>query len=413
MAQDAARTRTTAFQDDPDSFSPALRHAVERVEGAEVDTRAALATVAIAILNGRGPEISPDLSASDVVDVFARTDAVDAGIEPLVAQTSMSALGKAMGGMRFLHILPMLCQDKETFALALSGTSDVNALSRLGTLGHVIAQKGTLEHLSVALEAGLDPTVLGAQGETMENVARWDGRTEMADALAAAGERWREARPDLASTMPSREGNTDMFAVVLARLEPLGMDEGQCKAFALAGAACEGRMDLVDGWLARGADPTLPLPAASLSPDLAHTKTVTALHLLATNKDVDAGILDKICTHAGKVDVWTGSKSATPLMMAAGVGASGAVQVFLAHKADPALKNEDGCSAMRFAREKGDEPTVDMFRAAIADTQRAHVRAIAAQRLQDGAPPSAVEARDDSAEQAAKDSKATSHDHGR
>lgn len=412
MAQDVPN-RATALQDDPEAFSPALREAVATVESKGLDTRTALATVAIAVLSGRGPEISQDLSAADVVDVFARTDAVDAEIEPLVALTPVSGLGKMMGGLRFLHVLPMVCKDRDTFALALSGTSDVNALSRLGTLGHTIAQKGTLEHLSVALEAGLDPTMLGAQGETMETVARWQGRTEMAEALAAAGERWRQDRPELASSMPSREGNTDMFAVALARLAPLGMSEEQNKAFALCGAASEGRADLVDGWLARGADPTLPLPATALSPELVHTKTVTALHLLAANKSIDAGILGKICAHAGSVDVWTGDGSMTPLMMSAAGSVSTAARVFLEHKADPALKNEDGWNAVRFAREQGDEPTVGLFRAAIVDSQREHIRAIAAQRLQDGVPPPAVDTDRAAKNQRLKAAIAAAEDHVR
>ena len=124
---------------------------------------------------------------------------------------------------------------------------------------------------------------------------------------------------------------------------------------------------------ARNAQGESPLMMASLKGHLAQAKRLiqrgaevnkpgwTPLHYAASNPEpVSLDMVRLLLEHHAYIDADSPNKS-TPLMMAARYGRDPVVQLLLEEGADPLLRNEQGLSAIDFARQAGRPASVDLI----------------------------------------------------
>lgn len=116
-------------------------------------------------------------------------------------------------------------------------------------------------------------------------------------------------------------------------------------------AAVRGHVPLVTTLLEQGAQPNRP--------------GWTALHYAASHTgDAALSILRQLLEHSAYIDA-ASPNGTTPLMMAARYGLSDAVTLLLDAGADPALKNQQGLTALDFALEAGRDRDVQRLQRAI------------------------------------------------
>ena len=155
------------------------------------------------------------------------------------------------------------------------------------------------------LKRGFDPNARNPQGQSPMHLAMRDGQLAVADAL------W--SHPDL-----------DLEALNAAQETPLML------------AALKGRLDWVRRVLERGVR--------------VHHAGWAAIHYAAAGPEprVVALLLDR----GAPIEAESPNRT-TPLMMAAGYGAEGNVDVLLARGADARRRNDRDFSAVEFARQSG------------------------------------------------------------
>ncbi len=91
----------------------------------------------------------------------------------------------------------------------------------------------------------------------------------------------------------------------------------------------------------------------------------TALHYAASHTgDTALHILQQLLEHSAYIDAES-PNGTTPLMMAARYGLSDAVALLLEAGADPSLKNQQGLTAVDFAREAGRDRDVQRLQRAV------------------------------------------------
>lgn len=116
-------------------------------------------------------------------------------------------------------------------------------------------------------------------------------------------------------------------------------------------AAVRGHTALVQTLLEQGAQPNRP--------------GWTALHYAASHTgDAALAIIGLLLEHSAYIDAES-PNGTTPLMMAARYGLSDAVTLLLQAGADPQLKNQQGLTALDFAREAGRDRDVQQLQRAI------------------------------------------------
>ncbi len=155
------------------------------------------------------------------------------------------------------------------------------------------------------LARSFDPNTRDPKGQTAMHLAMRDGNLQVAEAL------WKSSALDV------NAANADLES-------PLMM------------AALRGRLDWAQRLIERGAKVTLP----GWSP----------IHYAATGPEpkLVALLLDK----GALLEALSPNRS-TPLMMAAGYGAEGSVDLLLARGANPRLRNDRDFDAAMFARQAG------------------------------------------------------------
>lgn len=116
-------------------------------------------------------------------------------------------------------------------------------------------------------------------------------------------------------------------------------------------AAVRGQTQLVQTLLEQGAQPNRP--------------GWNALHYAASHTgDAALAIIGQLLEHSAYIDAES-PNGTTPLMMAARYGLSDAVTLLLQAGADPSIKNQQGLTAVDFAREAGRDRDVQQLQRAI------------------------------------------------
>jgi len=167
--------------------------------------------------------------------------------------------------------------------------------------------------LGQLLDAGLDPNLRKANGDTALHVAT---REESAQALARLLQ-----HPAIEVDLSNEAGETPLML-----------------------AALRGRLDLAKPLLAHGAR--------------INRSGWTALHYACSGPGSD--VVAWLIVQGADLDA-RAPNGTTPLMMAAGYGGPSSAELLLAAGADAALRNEQGLSAADFARRAGYERLEQML----------------------------------------------------
>lgn len=364
---------------EPEPLSPALEAAVARLEPeiASRDTR--LAVIALGGLAQPEKMEELGLGPEHLVEVFTKTHAVDHFYSSTDLLEGRTLVNTFMNQTRVLHVLPALTQDPGMFELALSNSRDINTPSPIGTLGHVLARKGTVEQLDIALRYGLDPTALSPTGARMADVAEAADRPEMAQAMREAARTWEQANgvAPHAST-----ASTNPIDMAVADGATMGLTRAEVLAMGLIEAANNGKMGKMEELFAAGAETNsrirLGLFDGKVSLEDPEAQT-TALHIAAMVTTMPKDSLAALCERSPNINELVGD--VTPLMNAAVLDTGRNVAVLVAAKADIHVRNSAGYTALSIAREAGNEEGVQVLEQSKRDALRERTQALAKEAL--------------------------------
>lgn len=230
-----------------------------------------------------------------------------------------------------------------------------HSLDGRGTL-HEAAIEGFALLVQLLIRAGADPLARDRSGQTPLDLALAYKNGNVVAALLKTTVRAKELQQVAADAMESAtmRGQTEIARVLIDS----GFDITEPTAAGstyLHDAALKGQKKMVELLLEHGA-----------RVDSLNRTGGTPLHdaALGGSPDVIAVLLD----HGAAIDARDKEEEATPLMLAASLGRSKAVELLLARGANPALRDRSGHTALDRARETDDETTQKLLKAALAQS---------------------------------------------
>lgn len=384
---DAHKTDANAMEAHPPYIpavlSPPLEGAIEELADSVPDRNQRVAVLAVAMLAVAMMARKEDmeqvgLGSEHLTELFTQTQVVDMPGIPERMHDRGAIVQNLSGNMKVLHMLPQLAQDPAVFEQALTNTQDINAESSLGTLGHILAIKGSQEQLAVALRHGLDPTVLSPSGARMEDLAQMSDRPEMVASLRQASQVW-EAERGVGPT-PAPAAFKDSLDVALAQAQSAGLTREEALGAALLEAAHEGKIERMDHLFDKGASSNGRIRTAlfdgeaSLDDPEAQT---TPLHLAAATSSMPREGFEHLSKRSPNVNEMVGG--VTPLMNAGGMGSGQNVAILAAAGADLNVRNSDGLTAKSLARMSGNSEASEALEQAGRDVLRVRAQELNAE----------------------------------